>query len=586
MRNTTFWRLLKLASPIKGSMAFAALLGFATVACGIGLMATSAYLISAAALHPSMAALSVAIVGVRFFGLSRGFFRYCERLVSHSATFRLLARLRVWLYEALEPLAPARLQHYVHNGGAGFRSGDLLSRIVADIDTLQNMYLRVLAPPVVALLIALGMWWLLGAYSPLLALVFVVLFLVTAVGLPALAHKMSNKTGQELVRVKADLNSQVIDSVQGMADSVAFGVEHAQAERIQELNAVLTRLQMRMAQVTGLQGALTSFFTNITTWLLLLLAIPLVRSGQLNGIYLALLVLAVLSSFEAIASLPSAFQQLGGTLEAARRLFEIVDAKPLVQDVSTPAVLPECYDLSIEHVSFRYQPEEPQVLHDLSFAVPQGQCVALVGASGAGKSTIANLLLRFWEYQEGHVRLGGQELREYRQDDIHKMIGVVSQDTHLFNTSIRENIRIARSDASDAEVEQAAKLAHIHDFIQALPRGYDTPVGEQGLLLSGGERQRIAIARVILKDAPVLILDEATANLDALTEREVMHSLHALMKGRTTIMITHRLVDMDKADEVLVLRNGQIVERGAHHELMQMEGHYWKLWSMQRRVLA
>ncbi|HEX4208320.1 MAG TPA: thiol reductant ABC exporter subunit CydC [Ktedonobacteraceae bacterium] len=586
MRKHTFLRLLKLAYPIKGRMAFAAVLGFATVVCGVGLLAVSAYLISAAALHPSIAVLSVAIIGVRFFGLSRGIFRYFERLVSHNATFRLLSRLRVWLYEALEPLAPARLTQVVRGGGAGYRSGDLLSRIVSDIDTLQNMYLRVLAPPVVAVLVALGMWWLLGAYAPLLALTFLVLFLLTAAGLPLLALVLNNTTGQRLVRVKAEMNAQVVDSVQGMADSVAFGAERVQSTRIQDLNAELTRLQMRLARMGGVQNALTSFFTNITAWLLLVLAIPLVRSGQLNGVYLALLVLAALSSFEAVSSLPAAFQQLGATLEAARRLFEIVDAQPLVKDQANPALLPECYDLQVQHVSFRYQPDEPLVLRDLTFEVPQGRCIALVGASGAGKSTIANLLLRFWEYQDGHILLAGRELRDYRQDDVHKLMSVVSQDTHLFNTSIRENIRIARSEASDEEVEHAAQLAQIHTFIQGLPHGYATSVGEQGLLLSGGERQRIAIARAILQNAPILILDEATANLDALTEREVMRSLHTLMQDRTTIMITHHLVDMDKVDEIFMLQAGQIVEHGAHYELVQMEGQYWKLWDRQRRVLA
>lgn len=584
--KSTFWRVLQLAWPVKWSMALAALLGFATVACGIGLMTTSAYLISAAALHPSMAALSVAIVGVRFFGLSRGAFRYIERLVSHGATFRLLAKIRVWLYKSLEPLAPARLLEYAHSRGFGYRSGDLLSRIVADVDTLQNVYIRVLAPPVVAALVGVGVWWFLGGYAPLLAWTFLAFFLASAAGVPLLAHLLGRRIGQQLVRVKAELNAQVVDGIQGMADSVAFGNEARQENHVCQLADTLTRLQMRMANISGFQGMLSSLFSNLAAWTMLVLAIPLVRTGQLNGVLLAMLVLTVLASFEAVMPLPAAFQQLGGTLESARRLFEIVDARSAVHDVEQPLPLPQHYDICARHLSFRYQPEEPLVLDNVSFDVPQGHRIAVVGESGAGKSTLANLLLRFWDYQQGQLLLGDHDLRQYRQHDVHKLISVVSQDTHLFNTTIRENLRLACSNATDEDLIEAARQAQIHDFIESLPHGYDTRIGEQGLLLSGGERQRLAIARAILKNSPVLILDEATANLDALTECEVMRSLHTLMQGRTTIMITHRLVDLDTADEIIVLRSGRIIERGTHSDLLQAEGYYWTLWNRQHHVLV
>jgi ATP-binding cassette subfamily C protein CydC len=584
--KSTFGRVLQLARPVKWSMLLATLLGFATVGCGVGLMATSGYLISAAALHPSIAALTIAIVSVRFFGLARGGFRYVERLVSHGATFRLLAKIRVWLYQALEPLAPARLMEYAHSQGTGFRSGDLLSRIVSDIETLQNIYIRVLAPPMVAALVAASVWWFMGAYAPLLAWTFLAFFLASSVIVPLLAHLLGHRIGQQLVRVKAELNAQVVDGIQGMADSVAFGNEQRQETRMHQLADTLTQLQMRMANVSGFQGMLSSLFSNLAAWTMLVLAIPLMRASQINGVLLAMLVLTVMASFEAVMPLPAAFQQLGGALEAARRLFEIVDAHPAVHDVEQPLALPQHYDIRVHHLSFRYYDNEPLVLDDVSFDVPQGQRIAIVGESGAGKSTLAHLLLRFWDYQQGKILLAGHDLRQYRQDDIHKLISVVSQDTHLFNTTIRENLRIARSGASDEELIEAAQKAQIHDFIQSLPNGYDTRIGEQGLLLSGGERQRLAIARAILKNAPILILDEATANLDALTEREVLRSLHILMQGRTTIMITHRLIDLDTVDEILVLRSGRVIEHGTHSDLIQAEGCYWTMWNRQHHLLV
>lgn len=282
--------------------------------------------------------------------------------------------------------------------------------------------------------------------------------------------------------------------------------------------------------------------------------------GQLNGIYLASLALATVASFEAVLPLASAMQQLGSSQEAGKRLFEIVDASPSVRDTTAVAPTPQSYDIAVQNLSFRYAPDAPLALENISFTLPQGQCLALVGPSGAGKSTIANLLLRFWDYEQGSILLGGHELRDYRQQDLARLVSVVSQDTHLFNTTIRENLLLAKPEASHQELEQAAQHACIHDFIESLPQGYETRVGEQGLCLSGGERQRLALARAFLKDAPLLILDEATANLDALTEQEVLHAIQTLRQGRTTLVITHRLTGLAMADQVIVLDQGRVKE--------------------------
>jgi ATP-binding cassette subfamily C protein CydC len=571
-----------LALPVKNWMMLAALLGSLTVMSGIGLLATSAYLISAAALHPSVAVLEVAIVGVRFFGIARGTFRYLERLISHRATFRLLTNMRVWFYTALEPLMPARLLAQKDGKMQELRSGDLLQRAVADIDILQNFYIRIIAPPLVAVIIGIAMWILLGAFDGLIALIYIAFFLVSGIGVPLLAHLLGRNIGRQMVETRAELHIQLVDSIQGLADLVAFGQEQRQAEQIRTLNKKLKRMQITMAYISGLQGSLTNLLMNLTIWTILLFAISIVHSGQLDGIFLALLVLSALASFEIILPLPGAFQQIGGSIEAARRLFEVVNAPPAVKNPTVPSPEPHDNTIVVEHLNFRYDDEEPYVLQDINFTLPQGHCLALVGPSGSGKSTLAHLLLRFWDYKEGQIQLGGHKLQRYQQDDLYQHISVVEQDTHLFNTTIRENLMLARTSATEEEMIEAATQAQLHDFVQTLPKGYDTQVGEQGLRLSGGERQRVAMARAFLKNTPILILDEPTVNLDAITERAVLQAINILRQGRTTLLVTHRLTEMEMADEILVLEAGYIVERGTHRQLLQEEGPYWHTWQQQQ----
>jgi ATP-binding cassette subfamily C protein CydC len=571
-------RLLKLALPFKGQIALAILLGVATIGSSIGLMGTSAYIISYAALHPSVAALEVAIVGVRFFGLARGIFRYLERCVSHTITFHLLARLRVWFYNALEPLAPARLLRY--------RSGDLFTRIVADIETLEHFYVRVIAPPCVAVLVTLGMWLFLRGFDSGLANTLLLFLLSAGVGLPLLTHHLTKKTGQRSITIRAELAVQVVDGVQGIAELVAFGQEERQQRRVATLHQELARLQRRVAWASGLSGALGNVTMNLATLAVLMVAIPLVASGQMAGISLAVVALASLASFEAVLPLPAAVQHLENSNEAAKRLFAVLDAQPEVIDPPQPVSRPQRASLSIEHLSFRYAPDEPLALRDISLTLPPGKTLALVGPSGAGKSTLAHLLLRFWEYQEGKILLGSHDLRQYGAETIRGMMAVVSQQTHLFNTTIRENLLLARPDASEAEMIAATKRAQLHDFIEQLPQGYDTWIGEQGLRLSGGERQRLAIARALLKDAPILILDEPTANLDAVTEREITRQVRMLMQARTTLLITHQLAGLEQVDEIVVLQAGSVIERGRHEELFQRDGLYRQMWKSQHLVYS
>jgi thiol reductant ABC exporter CydC subunit len=570
-------RLLRLAAPFAGWMALSVSLGLATIASGIGLLATSAFIIAKAALHPSIADLQVAIVGVRFFGIARGVSRYLERYVSHHVTFRLLARLRVWFYRSLEPLAPARLMDY--------KSGDLLSRSVADIETLEHFYVRVIAPPLVAALVGVLMAAWLASYDLWLAVTLLACLAAAGLGVPLLAHRLSRGLGRRAVAVRAELHAALVDGVQGAADLLAFGQEEHYQARVRGLSQELIELQARNARIGGLHAALTGLSMNLTTLAMLLVAIPLVSGGRLDGVYLALLVLAAVAGFEAIAPLPLAVQYLENCLEAGSRLFEIVDAQPAVHDPPSPAPPPGDHGLLVENLSFRYRPDEPLALDRVSLSLPPGGCLAVVGPSGAGKSTLVALLLRFWEYETGRIVLGGRGLRDYRPEDLHRMMGVVAQNTHLFNASLRQNLLVARPDAAQSDLAQAVRQAQLEDFVQSLPDGYDTWLGEGGLRLSGGERQRVAIARALLKDAPLLILDEATANLDPLTEREIMEAIRRLTAGRGTLIVTHRLVGLEMADEILVLQGGRVAERGRHDELLRTGEIYRHMWDLQSRAI-
>jgi ATP-binding cassette subfamily C protein CydCD len=573
--------LSRLLGYLHGSLSWVALsvlLGILTIGSNIALMGTSAWLISSAALHPSIADLQLAIVGVRFFGIARGIFRYLERLVSHNVTFRLLARFRVWFYQHIEPLAPALLMQY--------RSGDLLSRIVADVETLGDFYVRVVAPPLVAIFVSLGTAAFLAQYHISLGLMILALFACLGMSLPSLTHFASRNTGRELIERRTILSTQLVDTIQGLADLVAYGRVTDQLKNISAAGSALSRIQQRMSWLVSFITSLNILLTNLGMWLILVVAIPLTSAKLIPGVMLAVLCLVTLAAFEAVIPLPVAASLLSSTSEAARRLFAALDAPPTVTDPPHSLLGPSNVSLDIRDLHFRYDPDDPPALSGIDLNLPEGGNLAIVGPSGAGKSTLVNLLLRFYDYHDGQIMLGGHDLRHYAQDDIRQQISLVSQNTYFFNATICDNMCLARPDATDDELVRAAKQAHIHEFISTLPKGYETFIGEKGLRLSGGERQRLAIARALLKSAPLLILDEPTANLDAITERQVLETLFGLMEGRSTLLITHRLVGLERFSQIIVLDHGKIIERGRHAELLAVDSLYRRLWDFQNRILT
>ena len=567
-------RLVALTGPYRWGLALAALLGFATIASSVGLMATSAYLISKATLAPSIAELNVAIIGVRVFGISRGLFRYLERIVSHRTTFHILARLRTSTYRAVEPLAPGIFLRQ--------RSGDLLTRLVADVETLDNFYARVVTPPLVAALVALLGFVLLGVFDVWLGVALVVFLALAGVVAPLLTQRLSRSPARDAIALRAELNAVLVDGVQGLPDLLAWGQEERYTAQVHRLSEELAAAQQRLARWRGLGDALSGLLATLSASVILALAIPLVTAGRLDPVFLALLALAAIACFEAVTPLALALQNLETSVAAAERVFALVDAPPVVREPDVPSPMPRDSGIQVAGLTFAYNGDTP-ALADVSFSVAPGRRVALVGPTGAGKSTVVDLLARFLDYDTGSIRVGGHELRDYHGDDARALIGVVSQQTHLFNASVDENLRLARSKATAAEVVAAARVAQVHDVIAALPDGYQTLIGENGLRLSGGQRQRLAVARALLKDAPILILDEATAQLDPRTEQDLLHALSDLAQGRTTLVITHRLTGLDGVDEILVLDQGRIVERGTLAELLQAGGLFCRLWESVKR---
>jgi ATP-binding cassette subfamily C protein CydCD len=574
-----FLHLIGFLSGSFGWVLLSVLLGSLTIASSVGLLGTSAWLIAMAAMHPDLSVLSIAIVGVRFFGIARGVFRYLERLSTHSVTFRLLAKLRVWFYSRLEPLAPARLME--------FHSGDLLNRILADVQTLENFYVRAVAPSCVALVISGGMALLLGHFNPQLGWAYLGFALLLGAAVPLLVYGLSRTPGSVLLRQRALLRSRLVDMLQGLPDLLAFQAERETFDQLRAVSGTYDALQRRQARTAGFGAGASVLLANLGMWSILVLVVPSVSAGRLPGVMLPVLTLMTLSSFEAVAAMPLAVQNLSESLQAGRRLFEVVDTDPEVRERSGGRVLPrlERLNLRVQHLVFSYPSTSHPALQEISFSLNAGGRLALVGPSGAGKSTLLALLMRYWEYRRGSIQLGSIELHDLSAPDVRSQLGLLSQRSYFFNDTVRANLLLARPEANEEQLYAAAAAAQIHDFILSLPAGYDTQIGERGLRLSGGERQRLAIARVLLQDAPILLLDEPTAHLDPASEAAVLDTVLAVSSGKSLLLATHRLLRMEAMDEILVVVDGHLVERGTHTSLLRLQGIYRRMFDLQQRTL-
>lgn len=529
----------------------AVLAASATVLAGVGLLTTSGYLISRAAERPPILDLMILIVGVRFFGISRAALRYLERLIAHDLTFKLLLQLRGWFYDRLEPLAPAPL--------LGFRAGDLLGRIVGDVERLQDVYLRVIAPTLVAVIVSFTVCAALALLDARLALVTMTFLALNGVGVPIFVRRLAAGLGRRQTQQRAELNTFLVDHLHGIQDVLAFGMEHRSIRQVERFNLELAGLQQRQASLTGLQDSLSHLSAWTGMWLVLLLAIPAVAMGDLAGVHLALLVLGVLGSFEAVQNLGTAFQYLESAETSAARLFQVIDQPSPINMDANPQPLPASNAIRFERVCFAY--ENRSTIHDIDFALDEGRRIAIVGASGSGKTTLLHLLLRFHDPSHGRITLGGIDLRALDPDSLRSRFAVVTQDAHLFNTTVRNNLLLARPDATTPDCLQALEMAGLGEWLDSLPEGLDTAAGERGSRFSGGERRRLAMAQAWLKSAPVLVLDEPLANLDGANETRLLNSIAAVASHKSILMATHRLIRIEFWDEILVLQSGRIIER-------------------------
>ena len=530
-------RLLALARPWRGWMLLAVLVACATVLASVALMGIAGWFIAAmgiAGVTTGMMNYFLPAAGIRFFAIVRTGGRYGERLLSHEATFRLLAGLRLWLFRRLILLSPGQLQSR--------RGGDLAGSLQADVDTLQHAYLRLASPIAVALVCSVAIVLVVAALHPPTALALAVLLIVAGGIVPTLARRAATVPGAEAVAARAALRVRAVDLLQGLTDLRVAGAVERHLATLDAIGERLVDSQSRASNAGVVAEAAVGLSAGLALWSAAVLASASVATGgllpEVAPALVPALALAALAAFEAVAPLPGAMERWGEVRAAARRLFDLADRTPSIVAGPDPSPAPRDTSVVFSSVRLRYAPDSPPALDGLDLEIPDGRHLALLGPSGAGKSSLGRLLVRFWEY-EGEIRLGGHDLRRYRPDDLRRIVGIATQDAQLFNGSVRDNLLMATPDADTTALEYVLEVVQLAEFVRGLPDGIDTWIGEAGARLSAGQARRLVLARALLRDPRILILDEPTENLDAGTARQLIASLRAATQGRTVILITH-----------------------------------------------
>ena len=563
-RRDPLWRMISLAWPRGGRFALGVLLGAAATGAGVALLGLAAWMLATAAAHPPITALGVAVVATRALGVGRGVARYLERLVTHDAAFRTLAEVRVRVYERLAATEPF----------GRFRSGDLVSRLVNDTEATLDLLVRGLTPPLISVVTG-------GATVLFLTVLYVPGGLLLAAGLllaglavPLAAAALSRAPGERQAKARGELSTALVDTLHGAPDLVVYGAMERQVERVDAADAELTRLARRDSTLLGLGAGASALITGLTVWGALFLGVAAVEGGTLDAVSLAVLVLTTLAAFEIVAPLPAVAARLGSIRAGGARLFGVLDTPAAVAPPTRTGLDAEGGTVRVRDLRVRYGPEEPWALDGVDLEIPAGWTVAVIGPSGAGKSTLASVLLRFRDPDEGRVEIGGEDITAYPSDEVRGVVSGVPQDPHVFASTLRENLRLARPGARDDELWEALRRVRLADEVAAMPRGLDTQVGTHGLGLSGGMVQRLALARAVLAAPRVLVLDEPTAHLDPGTRDAVVEDLLAAAEGFSTLLITHDLTGLDRVDRIYVVRDGRVLQEGTHEELSHREGWY------------
>ncbi|MFJ5111334.1 thiol reductant ABC exporter subunit CydD [Streptomyces sp. NPDC088551] len=558
-------RMRAAVGALRGRFVLALVLGSCALGSAVGLMAVSGWLISRASEQPPVLYLMVAVTATRAFGIGRAVFRYAERIVSHDAVLRMLADLRVSVYRRLERIAPAGLRET--------RRGDLLSRLVADVDELQDYWLRWLLPVGSALLVGVGAVGFTAWLLPEAGAVLAGGLLVAGVGVPLLSGARARRAERRLAPARGLLATRVADLLSGMAELTVAGALTSRMRGTREADGTLTAIASRGASANALGDGLTALVCGLTVAATAYVGVGALADGRLAGVELAVVVLTPLAAFEAVTGLPLAVRYRQRSRRSAERVCEVLDAPVPVREPERPAAPPESpFPLEVRGLAARYPGQRRDALSGFDLTLTAGNRVAVVGPSGSGKTTLAQVLLRFLDAREGGCRLGGTDTAALDGDTVRRFVGLCAQDAHLFDSSVRENLRLARTDATEDELRDALRRARLLDWVDTLPAGLDTLVGEHGARISGGQRQRLALARALLADFPVLVLDEPAEHLDLATADALTTDLLAATEGRTTLLITHRLQGLDSVDEVIVLDGGRPVQRGSYAELAADEG--------------
>ena len=540
-------RLVGLVRPLAGFMALAILMGVAGHACAAAITVLGGYGVLAVLADGVAAPLAGLIAAMAVCAVARGLLRYGEQACNHFIAFKLLALIRDRVFRALRRLAPAKLE--------GRDRGDLISLITSDIELLEVFYAHTISPAAIALLFCAGACALIGSYHPLLAAVAAASYLAVGVACPLVASRLAGDAGVRFRAGAGELSSFVLESLRGLDEILQYGVGPARLARMDELTRELAGDEGRMKRATGRATALTGAVILACDLVMLLVAASLRAQGAVGFDGVLIPALALMSSFGPVVALANLGSTLQPTLAAGERVLAILDDEPVTPEVTGREHV-GFTGAAAERVGFSYG--EERVLDDVSLEAPAGQIVGITGRSGSGKSTLLRLFMRFWDVDEGSVSVSGRDVRRVETANLRDLESLVTQETHLFHDSIRNNLRIARLDATDGQIEEACRKASVHDFVMSLPAGYDTPVGELGDTLSGGERQRLGLARAFLHDAPSMLLDEPTSNLDSLNEAVILRSIAQERGERTVLLVSHRPSTMRIADTVVSVEDGRV----------------------------
>lgn len=565
-------RAAGLVRPHRRRVVLSIALGAGAVLAAVGLLAVAGVLISKAALRPEILTLTVFTVSVRALAITRAILRYLERLVSHDLAFRVLADLRVRFFTRLAPLVP--------EGLAGMRGGDVLSRFVADVDALQDLYLRAIGPPLIAAVVVGVVGVALLAVLPAAAPILVAALLAAGVLVPAIASRATAASGRRQAPARAELSAELVELVQGAPELAVYGREDDWAARARAADDRLLGAQRRDALVGGLTAGLGVLIAGAALVGVTAVGVDATASDALEGFLLAGAVFVAIGAFEAVNPLPDAAQRLNVCAGAAQRLEEITERPAPVRDPAVPQPVPADGALVADALTVRFPGRAAPALQDVGVRVDAGARIAVVGSSGAGKTTLARALVRFLDPDAGTVTVGGLDVREAEQAQVRHTVRLAGQDAHLFTTTIRQNVALARPGARDADIADALRRVGLGDWLAGLPEGLDTQVGEDGGEVSGGQRRRIALARALVSDARFLVLDEPTAHLDERGAAALLRSLGGDRSDRRgMLVVSHTLAGLERWDEIIVLDGGRVAERGTPAALASSGGAYAALRS-------